>query len=219
MNVNEIAHGLITWANKPVYDKACIPLPPPPGLLRPNENISVHVLQNVLNKVIFAGDERYDTVFVNSQCPPLTDSDLRADLAINYTTASDLPHTTCFIKATGTHQSEYYDICAVEDQVLNYCEDFFDNKSNTGGFIYAATLVGVHIRLWIVHNHDRKLKALWGDSSRGTSSDYKDLGDSASAELIKKTFRDMLEKAPDPWFYQSGASITSNILNGSISAF
>ncbi|OGM45093.1 hypothetical protein ABOM_006651 [Aspergillus bombycis] len=218
MDFGNIAHGLITWANKPCYDKACIAFPPPSSSPRPKENTSVHVLQNVLNKVIFAGDERYDTVFVNSQCPPHPGSDMRADLAIKYVTDSGLLHIACFIEATGGHRSEDYAISGVEDQVLDYCEKYFDNNSNTSDFIFAATLVGVHIRLWTVHKHERKLKAVWGDSGPGAISDYKDLGDTAAAELIKKTFRDMLETAPEPWIHRSSASMTSKIINGGTSA-
>ena len=53
MNPSVCVRGLITVANEPLYNKAKIPFPPPPDFQRPKENAAIHVLENVLNKVVF----------------------------------------------------------------------------------------------------------------------------------------------------------------------
>ncbi|KAE8146106.1 hypothetical protein BDV25DRAFT_170044 [Aspergillus avenaceus] len=206
MKPNDIVYGLITWANQESYNNARIPFPPPPDFKRPKENTAVEVLENILTRVIFAGDEKYDTVFINSQCPPHVNSAMRADLAIKYITHAHRLQIACFIEAKRTRESQRYSTMAVEDEALDYCGEFFSDRSNTCDFVYAATLVGVHIRLWIVYNDDRKLESLWGSPNRGSNNDYKDLGDNASAELIMSAFRNILESAPKPWIGRSSSS-------------
>ncbi|PLB53740.1 hypothetical protein P170DRAFT_431552 [Aspergillus steynii IBT 23096] len=209
-----MALRLITWANQISYDKAKIPHPLPPDFKEPKENVTVELMENILNKVVFAGDERYDTVFVNSQCPPYPESDSRADLAIKYITKDNKLQTLCIIEAKRPRASGHYNTDLVEEEALDYCEEFFKDPSHDCLFVYAATIIGVKIRLWKVNENGRKLEALSDNPYRGTSSHYLDLGENADAEKIIKIFRKMLTIAPEPWIFKGDDSFQPTSKSG-----
>lgn len=212
MDPAQLAQGLISFANLPLYKKARVTFPPPPDYRRPKENVAVKVLENVLNKVVFSGKE-YSSVFVNSQVPPHESSNLAADLAIEYMTKTQQIRVLCFIEAKRTPRSESYITKAVEEEALDYCKEFFGDRSNTASFVYAGTLVGVHLRLWIVYRADKEedlsLTPLWGSPHLGSNEDYKDLGDNDEGQDILKTFHDMIRIAPQAWIGAGSTAIRS----------
>lgn len=212
MDPSVIVRGLITVANEPLYNKAKIPFPPPPDLERPKENVAIQVLENVLNKVVFRD---FDTVFVNSQVPPYEQSNEKVDLAITYMTNTRNIQVLCFIEGKRTSDRQSYSTNSVEEEALNYCKTFLaSNKSQR--FVYAGTLVGVHLRLWILRQRDTDLEALWGSPYRGSNTDYKDLGDNSGGDLIIKTFHEMIRVAPQPSIRADGSEVRPSLEGGAI---
>ncbi|GLA49040.1 hypothetical protein AnigIFM63604_004644 [Aspergillus niger] len=218
MNPAAIARGLITYANLELYQKAEVKFPPPANYVPPKEPIAVQLLENVLNKVIFK-EEKYSTVFVNSQIPPHENSDLACDLAIRYVTKNMDIWTMCFIEAKRTRNRETTITRFVEEDALKYCKEyFFGNPSNNSSFVYAGTLIGTRLRLWRVQRTEReedmKLTPLWGSEDIGSDEDYKDLGNNLDGPEIMKTFHDMLEVPPKPWFNASPTAVTPSPQSG-----
>lgn len=212
MNPSARVQGLITFANKPLYDRAQIPFPPPPELQRPKENVAIQVMENVLNKVVFRD---YDTVFVNSQVPPHGQTNEKVDLAITYMTEAQKIQVLCFIEGKRTSERQSYNTKTVENEALEYCQAFLaNNKSHA--FVYAGTLVGVHLRLWVFHQESTDLAPLWGSPFRGSNEDYKDLGDDSDGEDILKTFHDMIEVAPQPSIEANGSRVKPSSGGGAI---
>jgi hypothetical protein len=210
-----LVKGLISFANLELYNKARIAFPPPANYVRPKEDIAIQVLENVLNKVVFVGKE-YSTVFVNSQVPPHETSSLKADLAIKYMTKAQRLWTLCFIEGKRTSRTQSYSTRAVEEEALDYCKEYFANRSNTDDFVYAGTLVGVHLRLWIVYREDMSLTPLWGSPHLGSNEDYKDLGDNVHGPEILKAFHDMIRVAPRPWVGASSPGVIPSRGGGAI---
>ncbi|KAL4887779.1 hypothetical protein BDV59DRAFT_162545 [Aspergillus ambiguus] len=198
MSFPGLAQGLISLANLELYNKACVTFPPPPGYTPPKERIAVRVLENVLNKVVFTGPD-YSSVFVNGEVPPHEHSSLAADIVITYLTRVMRLQILCFIEAKRTRVRQSYSTRAVEEEALDYCREFFSDRSNTSDFVYAGTLVGVHLRLWIVRRNEMRLCPLWGSPDLGSNEDYKDLGNNRDGQDIQKAFRDMVRLAPQPW--------------------
>lgn len=194
MDPSVLVRGLITVVNEPLYNRAQIPFPPPPDFQQLKENVAIQVLENVLNKVVF---KDFDTVFVNSQVPPNEQSNEKVDLAITYMTNTHKIQVLCFIEGKCTSDCQSYSTNSVEEEALNYCKAFLaSNKSQH--FVYAGTLVGVHLRLWIFRQGATDLTALWGSPDRGSNNEYMDLGDNSGGDLIIKTFYDMVKVAPQP---------------------
>jgi hypothetical protein len=215
MDPSTIVKGLITFANLELYNQARVTFPPPPDYQRPREDKAIHVLENVLNKVVFLGKE-YSSVFVNSQVPPHEKSDLKADLAIKYMTKAHKIVHLCFIEGKRTSRTQSYSTRAVEEEALDYCKEFFADRSNTADFVYAGTLVGVHLRLWIVHREDMRLTPLWGSPHLGSNEDYKDLGDDLHGPEIKKAFHEMIRIAPRPWVGADSSGVIPTPRGGAI---
>ena len=212
MDPSVLVRGLITVANEPLYNSAQIPFPPPPDFQRPKENVAIMVLENVLNKVVF---KDFDTVFVNSQVPPNEQSNEKVDLAITYMTNKHKIQVLCFIEGKRTSHRQSYSTNSVEEEALNYCKTYLCNNESQS-FVYAGTLVGVHLRLWIFHQGATDLEALWGSPNRGSNTDYKDLGDNNNADLIMKTFYDMVKVAPQPSIRANGSEVRPTSGGGAI---
>ncbi|PWY87060.1 hypothetical protein BO94DRAFT_535176 [Aspergillus sclerotioniger CBS 115572] len=215
MNPAAIAKGLITFANLELYNKACITFPPPPDYVLPKEDIAIQVLENVLNKVVFVGEE-YSTVFVNSQIPPHENSSWQADLAINYLTEERKLRILCFIEGKRTSRRQSYITKAVEEEALDYCKEFLVGNATSASFVYAGTLVGVHLRLWIVHREDMSLTPLWGSPYLGSNEDYRDLGVDSHGQEILEAFHVMIRVAPQPWFGSSKTGVIPSYRVGAI---
>ena len=166
----------------------------------PREYQTVHLLEAIFNKVLF---QDHDTVFVNSQVPPHSESDLKCDLAVKYVTEkSSRPKLLCFVECKRTKKTERYDLRKVERQAREYCDEFFIDRSNLNvQFIYVCTAVGAHLRLWKCSRDDMegKLDPLWGAPNGASWAEYKDVGKMADGAAIQKAFNDMLEFAPEPW--------------------
>lgn len=212
MDYSTRVHGLITCANKPLYDRAQIPFPPPPDLQPPKENVAIQVMENVLNKVVF---RNYDTVFVNSQVPPHDQTNEKVDLAVTYMTQEREIQVLCFIEGKRTSQRQSYITKAVENEALDYCKGFLANN-NLHAFVYAGTLVGVHLRLWVLHKEATDFEPLWGSPFRGSNEDYKDLGDDSEVEDILKAFHDMIEIAPQPCIEANSSGVKPSSGGGAI---
>ncbi|PYI03592.1 hypothetical protein BO78DRAFT_389316 [Aspergillus sclerotiicarbonarius CBS 121057] len=212
MDPTAFAQGLITYANLELYKKARVNFPPPTNYEPPKEPVAVQLLENILNKVVFAGD-KYKTVTVNSQIPPHENSDLACDLAIRYVTNSNMEiRTLCFIEAKRTINQPRYLTKHVEDGALKYCKEYLFSNSSTGTvFVYAGTLVGAYLKLWVVRRTqteaEMKLSALWGSEDSGSSEEYKDLGDYHDGQLLMKTFHKMVDIAPKTWINASADAI------------
>ena len=128
MNPSARVQGLITFANKPLYDRAQIPFPPPPDLQRPKENVAIQVMENVLNKVVFRD---YDTVFVNSQVPPHGQTNEKVDLAITYMTEAQKIQVLCFIEGKRTSERQSYNTKTVETKLWNIAKRFSPTINRT----------------------------------------------------------------------------------------
>ena len=212
MDPSVLVRGLITVANEPLYNSAQIPFPPPPDFQRPKENVAIMVLENVLNKVVF---KDFDTVFVNSQVPPNEQSNEKVDLAITYMTDTHKIQVLCFIEGKRTSGRQSYSTNSVEEEALNYCKTFLASN-NSQRFVYAGTLVGVHLRLWIFRRGAMDLTALWGSPNGRSNTDYKDLGDNSGGDLIIKTFYDMIKVAPQPSIEANGSEVRPSSSGGAI---
>ncbi|PYH92692.1 hypothetical protein BO71DRAFT_400333 [Aspergillus ellipticus CBS 707.79] len=203
MDLSARAQGLITYANLPTYLKARTPFPPPEDYKPPKESFAVRCFENVLQKVVFK-DKMYDTVFINSQIEPHENSMLRADIGIHYMTERGEVKILCFVEAKRTKPTQSFSTKGVEEEALDYCKEFFhSDRSNKTEFVYAGTLVGTHLRLWIVHRaeaeEDTVLEPLWGSPLLGSNNDYADLGDREGGPLIEKTLHEMVRVAPEKW--------------------
>lgn len=212
MNPSARVHGLITFANKPLYDQARIPFPLPPNFQRPKENVAIQVLENVLNKVVF---KNYDTVFVNSQVPPHEQSNEKVDLAITYMAETLEIQVLCFIEGKRASERQSYSTNSVEQEALDYCQALLASNESQP-FVYAGTLVGVHLRLWVVHQGETDLAPLWGSPFRGSNEDYKDLGDDADGDEIEKAFHQMIAVAPESSIEAKGLRVKPSSGGGAI---
>ncbi|KAB8268357.1 hypothetical protein BDV30DRAFT_243481 [Aspergillus minisclerotigenes] len=215
MDYSARAQGLITFANLPVYEKArIIHFPPPVDYVPPKEPIAVQCLANVLNKVVF-GDERFNAVFVNSHAGPHENSNEYADIAVSYVTEEREIKILCFVEAKHTQTRESYLTRTVEERALKCCRGLLHgDSSNQAKLLYAGTLIGTHLRLWIVHRaqqaKDIVLTPLWGSPLLGSNEDYADLGDTKGGPLIEKTFHDIILLPPEQWVDASMTGIPSS---------
>ncbi|OJJ79311.1 uncharacterized protein ASPGLDRAFT_40012 [Aspergillus glaucus CBS 516.65] len=118
----------------------------------------------------------------------------------------------CFVEGKRTSRSQSYSTKAVEQEALDYCKKLFaSNQSNSTDFVYAGTLVGVHLRLWIVHRANGEdgmsLTPLWVAPYPKSNEDYKDLGDSADGQEVLRAFHGMISVAPQPWIETKGIGV------------
>lgn len=179
----------------------------------PREYQTVHLLEAIFNKVLF---QNHKTVFVNSQVPPHSQSDLKCDLAVKYVTEqSSKPKLLCFVECKRAKKTERYDLKKVERQAREYCDEFFSDRSNLSvQFIYVCTAVGAHMRLWKCSRGDLEgsLDPLWGAAIGASWKDYKDVGKNADGILIQSAFIDMLKFAPERWV--GGPDVTTSEKGG-----
>ena len=127
MNPSARVQGLITFANKPLYDRAQIPFPPPPELQRPGE-----CCHSSYGECAQQGGIRdYDTVFVNSQVPPHEQTNEKVDLAITYMTEAQKIQVLCFIEGKRTSERQSYNTKTVETKLWNIAKRFSPTINRT----------------------------------------------------------------------------------------
>jgi hypothetical protein len=147
----------------------------------PREYETVELLENIFNKVVFNRDD----IFVNSQQPPGMHSKKACDIVIKYIEKGTfLAKILCFVECKRSKKKSHYSLKVVEEQALGYCKEYL--KATGASFVYAATALGAHIRLWKYSEGEAGLTPFWGSRTPGAWKYYKDVGvNKDGAELLQ----------------------------------
>jgi hypothetical protein len=134
-------HGLIqTIAQQGLYFKAHI-ANIHVGISNPKESVTTSLTECLLRSIFTEGN-----FAISSQQPPTPTSRRQCDIEVKYTGNGIDFITVLIIECKRASASQPSSLRAMEEQVKDYYQL---NRMNTNlPIIYAATMTGVHIRLW-----------------------------------------------------------------------
>jgi len=191
-------YGLIeTPIQHRLYDRAYIQ-DITSAILQKTETMAL--MGSLFRQNIFADRNNF---VVSSQQPPFPATIRLCNFGISYLDSYGDISTLCFAQCKGTSSNS---LRTLERQVEEYCTDYLASDE-TKPFVYAATMDGTRIRLWIVTRTSQKLHGMWGNDLVGDWSQYKDVGRNQDAQDLLHCFEKMKAVPPSARAGQSDASI------------
>jgi hypothetical protein len=163
------------------------------GIPDPKESKNAVLIQYILNKIIFtegnfAGGSRWTpTPTSSSPCDYTIQyiesiyTDFRMLLLVQYNRPGSKRKVI---------RSEPFSLKALEEKAKDRCQlylEYMHLKDKNSTFVYAATVAGAHIRLWVYKLGDLWVP-LWGSNNPGDWGQYKDIG-SDEAGLERHFYR------------------------------
>ncbi|CAG9983489.1 unnamed protein product [Clonostachys byssicola] len=182
-------HGLIRTPQLEYYYQEAKALVDPHGnTTQATEDKSIRLFAQLLAKYIFPGNE-YAVV-----PGPMSSS----DLVVERCTANMNFEVLCFVDAKKPTNVAADRVAYLEQQALSHCRELL-RANPTYKRAYACTIVGTHIRCWMVVSDfggSIDLTGMWSWFQVGTFEHYLDVGLDVNKAILERSFNQMRNVPP-----------------------
>ncbi|CAI6014189.1 unnamed protein product [Clonostachys chloroleuca] len=188
-------HGLIrTPQLEYYYQEAKAPVDPNGNTAQDREDKSIRLFAQLLAKYIFPGN---DYAVVPGPTPS-AQARKPSDLLVERCTANMDFEVLCFVDAKKPTNVAASRVAYLEQQALSHCTELL-RANPTYKRAYACTVVGTHIRCWMVipdFGGGVDMTGMWSWFQMGTFEHYMDVGLDANTAVLERSFNQMRNVPP-----------------------